>query len=138
MGLVERVGPGVSKFQKGQRVTAAGWPSGTWQRYIVQPESKLVSAIICGTLVRLVVQASSLSLSSSHTPCCNPLWHAHAWQRFAPGLARHLNLKSNCDAPVQLAVPDELDDKTAAQFYVSHFTPASIAASSPYNFAAER
>ncbi len=49
MGVVERVGPGVSKFQKGQRVTAAGWPSGTWQRYIVQPESKLVSAILCGS-----------------------------------------------------------------------------------------
>lgn len=83
-------------------------------------------------------QASSLSAVIFADTLLQTFMACPCWQRFVPGLAQHLNLKSNSDAPVQLAVPDELDDKTAAQFYVSHFTPASIAASFPHHFAAEK
>jgi NADPH:quinone reductase-like Zn-dependent oxidoreductase len=62
VGVVEKSGPGASKFQPGQRVVAAGWAAGTWQDYVVQPEKSL------------------------------------------------------------LAVPEELDDKTASQFYINPIT----------------
>lgn len=48
MGVVEKTGPGASKFEQGQRVVAAGWPSGTWQQFIVQSEAKLVRVPLCG------------------------------------------------------------------------------------------
>lgn len=66
VGVVEKVGPGVKGLKEGQRVTAGGWPDGTWQRYIAVPEAKLV------------------------------------------------------------AVPDKLDDKTAAQFYINPVTAVGL------------
>lgn len=45
VGKVELNGPGASKFPVGQRVVATPWPimsgNGTWQQYIVIPESVL-------------------------------------------------------------------------------------------------
>lgn len=46
VGAVEATGASATKFQKGQRVIAAGWGAidgnGTWQQYKVVPESSLV------------------------------------------------------------------------------------------------
>ena len=45
MGKVEECGEGATKFQKGQRVVAAPWPTlkghGTWQQYVVVDENVL-------------------------------------------------------------------------------------------------
>ncbi|KAL4459109.1 hypothetical protein ABPG75_013974 [Micractinium tetrahymenae] len=47
MGVVERSGPGASKFKPGQRVTATPFDTakgqGTWQQYVVLPEEKLMA-----------------------------------------------------------------------------------------------
>lgn len=48
-------GPGASKFAVGQRVVGAPWPveagNGTWQQYMVVPESCLVCLFLCLFLV---------------------------------------------------------------------------------------
>lgn len=64
VGVVEQSGSGASKFQPGQRVVAAGWASGTWQDYIVQPEATLVS--LC---VRYILGTSSRSLQHPFPGC---------------------------------------------------------------------
>lgn len=48
VGEIVKLGPGVSKFKVGQRVTAVFWPgtftgNGTWQQYLTAPEDVLVS-----------------------------------------------------------------------------------------------
>lgn len=47
MGVVTKVGPGVSGFQEGQRVTALGWMghegNGSWQQYINVPAERVVA-----------------------------------------------------------------------------------------------
>jgi NADPH:quinone reductase-like Zn-dependent oxidoreductase len=48
MGVVSKVGPGVTSFKEGQRVTSLGWlttsqGSGSWQQYITLPAEKLVA-----------------------------------------------------------------------------------------------
>ncbi|KAK9808716.1 hypothetical protein WJX72_002434 [[Myrmecia] bisecta] len=47
VGLVDRNGPGASKFEVGQRVVAVPWRAveglGTWQQYVVVPESSLLA-----------------------------------------------------------------------------------------------
>lgn len=48
MGVVTKVGSGVSDFKEGQRVTSLGWlatsdGSGSWQQYITLPADKLVA-----------------------------------------------------------------------------------------------
>ncbi|KAF6263151.1 hypothetical protein COO60DRAFT_1293128 [Scenedesmus sp. NREL 46B-D3] len=48
MGVVAKVGAGVTAFSKGQRVTSLGWlttsqGSGSWQQYITLPQEKLVA-----------------------------------------------------------------------------------------------
>jgi NADPH:quinone reductase-like Zn-dependent oxidoreductase len=48
MGVVAKVGPGVTAFSEGQRVTSLGWlttssGSGSWQQYITLPQEKLVA-----------------------------------------------------------------------------------------------
>ena len=46
-GVVEKNGPGASKFPAGARVVAAPWPvkegRGTWQQYVAVPEAALVA-----------------------------------------------------------------------------------------------
>lgn len=47
MGVVTKVGSGVTSFQEGQRVTALGWMghegSGSWQQYINVPAERVVA-----------------------------------------------------------------------------------------------
>ena len=47
MGVVEKVGDGVTNFKEGQRVTALGWRaaegSGSWQQYVTLKQELLVS-----------------------------------------------------------------------------------------------
>ena len=49
LGVVEKNGPGASKFHPGQRVVSAAWGAatgnGTWQQYLAVPEQVLVSLI---------------------------------------------------------------------------------------------
>jgi NADPH:quinone reductase-like Zn-dependent oxidoreductase len=46
MGIIEKVGAGVTSFKEGQRVTALGWRaiegSGSWQQYVTLKEELLV------------------------------------------------------------------------------------------------
>jgi NADPH:quinone reductase-like Zn-dependent oxidoreductase len=47
MGVVTKVGPGVSGFKEGQRLTSLGWlgheGSGSWQQYINVPAERVVA-----------------------------------------------------------------------------------------------
>lgn len=47
MGVVSKVGPGVTAFKEGQRVTSLGWlttkeGNGSWQQFITLPQELLV------------------------------------------------------------------------------------------------
>lgn len=56
MGVVAELGPGVHKFEKGQRVFGLFWPTrqtgeGTWQQYVVISEKSLASHCQSGPLI---------------------------------------------------------------------------------------
>ena len=78
VAVVEKNGPGASKFRPGTRVVGGGWGVGTWQQFLVVKETQLVSralhisrSSICGAPTRSI---SSHCASSSLYRILKLLW----------------------------------------------------------------